>query len=237
MTDNDKRYFQAYATFSECYKRAHKMTGIAQGIVIHSTAANNPWLKRYVLDETRCGVNSYKNYMGSENAAKGGNYTTPHAVAGLDINGEYAIANILPYNFRCYGCGQGINGSYNDTHIQIEICEDDLTDRKYCEGIFDLVAEWCAMLCRENWISVDDIVSHKEAHSQGYASNHGDPEHWLNRFGLNMDWFRTRVNYHLDKAANIIYRVQVGAFNSEDNAKAMLLQLKDKGFEGFIVRS
>ena len=27
----------------------------------------------------------------------------------------------------------------------------------------------------------------------GYGSNHGDPENWLNRFGMNMDDFRAQV--------------------------------------------
>ena len=42
-------------------------------------------------------------------------------------------------------------------------------------------------------IKPENIISHKEACARGYASNHGDPEHWLARFGKNMDWFRGQV--------------------------------------------
>ena len=42
-------------------------------------------------------------------------------------------------------------------------------------------------------IKPGNIISHKEACARGYASNHGDPEHWLARFGKNMDWFRGQV--------------------------------------------
>ena len=230
---NSDNYFKAYATFSECYNIGNKINGLPQGIVIHSTAAKNEKLSRYVLDEVHCGVNPYQNYMGSENAAKGGNYTTPHAVAGLDINGNFAIANILPYNIKCYGCGQGSRGSYNDTHIQIEICEDTANDRKYCEGILDLVAQWCGYICNEFLIDPDDIVSHSEAHKLGYASNHADPEHWISAHGYSLNWLRDMARRYMIKQDRI-YTVQVGAFRLYDNALDMVQRLRAAGFEAFI---
>ncbi len=42
-------------------------------------------------------------------------------------------------------------------------------------------------------IRAENVISHKEACGRGYASNHGAPEHWLARFGKNMDWFRAMV--------------------------------------------
>lgn len=228
--------FKAYATFSECYRRNFTMRQLPQGIVIHSTAANNPRLSRYVLDEQRCGVNPYHNYMGSEASAKAGNYTTPHAVAGLDIKGDIAIAQILPYNICCYGCGQGTLGSYNDTHIQIEICEDGLDDKDYCTNVFRAVAEWCVDVMRKYpYFEVDDIVSHKEAHALGYASNHGDPEHWLSRFGYTMDDFRKWVTEA--QTPKTIYRIQVGAFNDEQLAKQFLSNVQILYPHAYIVMS
>ncbi len=226
----DNRFFQAFATFSECYQRGIKMpNGAPRGIVIHSTAANNPNLSRYVLDEERCGVNPYKNYMGSENAARGGNYTTPHAVAGLDINNQPAIAQLLPYTMKCYGCGQGSRGSYNDTHVQIEICEDDRTDSTYVSDMLEMVAKWCADIIREYpTIGVNDIVSHREAHAQGYASNHGDPEHWIEQHDFTMDKFRDMVRKYL--VPRELYRVQIGAFANRSNAVAFLELAKQAGF-------
>lgn len=41
----------AYATKNDCYKAARKMK--PAGIVVHSTGANNPYLKRYVDAPTR----------------------------------------------------------------------------------------------------------------------------------------------------------------------------------------
>ena len=42
-------------------------------------------------------------------------------------------------------------------------------------------------------IKPENIISHHEAHLRGYASNHADCDHWLGKFGKNMDWFRSRV--------------------------------------------
>ena len=56
----------------------------------------------------------------------------------------------------------------------------------------DLYAAWC---CRHGLDPLADgvILSHREAHARGIASNHGDVEHiWL-RFGLSMDQFRRDV--------------------------------------------
>lgn len=228
---SDSRFFTAYATFSECYKIGKKRSGLPGGIIIHSTGAKNPYLKRYVLDEKRCGVNPYKNYMGSDVAAQSGNTTTPHAVAGLDVNGEFAIAQILPYNMCCYGCA----GTGNQSHIQIEICEDYENSKQYCTNILEMVAKWCAELCEEYKIDVDDIISHKEAHALGIASNHGDPEHWITAHGYTMDDFREMVR-NWTKTTSVFYRVQIGAFAVRENADKFLEKVKAAGFtDAFIV--
>lgn len=231
----DIRFFTAFATFSECYQIGRKINGAPKGIVIHSTAANNPNLSRYVLDEKRCGVNPSENYMGSINAAKGGNYTTPHAVAGLDINNNLAIAQILPFNMMCYGCGAGTRGSYNNTHIQIEMCEDGKNDELYLTNMLEMVAKWCADIIREYpTIGINDIVSHREAHARGYASNHGDPEHWLELFDYNMDKFRAMVARYLQPRK--LYRVQIGAFALRDNAVQFAEYAKTQGFYDAFVK-
>jgi cell division septation protein DedD len=49
-----------------------------------------------------------------------------------------------------------------------------------------------------------------------------------------MDGFRQDVKSAMNP---VIYRVQVGAFSKEQNAKNLLTQLKQKGFEGFIIKS
>ena len=56
--------FQAYATNSGAYKMNRLMpAGSPAGIIVHSTGANNPYLKRYVNAPDTCGENPYKNYF------------------------------------------------------------------------------------------------------------------------------------------------------------------------------
>ena len=196
--------YKAIADFSACYKANRKMpSGSPCGIVVHSTGANNPNLKRYVNFPELCGENPYKNYFGGPNS----NDVTPHAVVGKDKNGEVKAVQILPYDICCWGCGNGSKGSYNysPAYIQFEICEDGLSDSAYFEKAFDVAAQYCAELMKQfPAISLSNVVSHKEAGARGYASGHGDPENWLSKFGKNMDWFREKVRGYLGQPAPAI---------------------------------
>ena len=184
--------FEAYARNNGAFKAARPMPqGSPAGIIIHSTGANNPNLKRYVNAPEICGENPYKNYFDRPDSN-----VCPHAVIGKDKNGEVKAAKLLPWNVCCWGCGSGSKGSYNyaPAYIQIEIAEDALNDRAYFEEAFGLAADLCQRLMKNYpTIKPGNIISHKEACARGYASNHGDPEHWLARFGKNMDWFRSLV--------------------------------------------
>lgn len=187
---------KAFATWSECYKASKKITPL--GIVVHSTGANNPELRRYVNSPAQLGENIFKNYWGTGTLKYQEDNGIPHAAIGYDKSGKVALAQVLPFNMRCWGCGPGKNGSYNDSHIQFEICEDNLTNKAYFESAFELAAQFCAELM-ETYpsIKVENIVSHKEACARGYASNHGDPENWLSKFGKDMNWFRDKVKGYL----------------------------------------
>ncbi|MBD5130611.1 MAG: peptidoglycan DD-metalloendopeptidase family protein [Ruminococcaceae bacterium] len=192
---------KALATWSECYKANQKIT--PSGIVVHSTGANNPYLKRYVKSPAQLGENIYKNWWGTGSIAEQEKSGIPHAAIGKDKNGKVAAAQVLPFNMRCWGCGSGKYGSYNATHIQFEICEDALTDKTYFEAAFDLAAQFCAELMQTYpSIKLENIVSHKEACARGYASNHGDPENWLSKFGKDMNWFRDKVKSYGTVSAN-----------------------------------
>lgn len=184
--------FEAYAKNNLCYLAGRKMpTGSPAGIIIHSTGANNPNLRRYVNAPDICGENPYKNYFDRADCD-----VCPHAVVGLDKNGEVRAAKLLPWNYCCWGCGNGSKGSYNysPAYIQIEICEDGLTDKQYFEQAFGLAAQLCRRLMKNYpTIRVENIISHHEAHLRGYASNHADCDHWLAKFGRGMDWFRSLV--------------------------------------------
>lgn len=237
--------FNAIATFSDCYKQNRKMpNGFPEGIIVHSTGANNPTLKRYVNAPDICGVNPNKNYFGGENS----NDVTPHGVVGKDKDGIVKAAQILPYDICCWGCGTGKNGSYNykPAYIQFEIAEDGLNDKTYFEQAFELMAKICAELIGQfPTIKLENVISHKEACARGYASNHGDPENWLSKFGKDMDWFRDKVKGYINtpNAAPVpdesgtLYRVQIGAFRNRQNAENYLKEAKAKGFDGFIVKA
>ena len=138
--------FEAYAKNNLCYKAARTMpTGSPAGIIIHSTGANNPNLKRYVNAPEICGENPYRNYFDRPDSN-----VCPHAVIGKDKNGEVKAAKLLPWNVCCWGCGSGSKGSYNyaPAYIQIEICEDALNDRAYFEEAFGLAADLCKRLMK-----------------------------------------------------------------------------------------
>lgn len=224
----------ATAVWSECYKAGKALN--PTGIVIHSTGADNEYLRRYCKNEQALGKNKYNNFWGTGSVSEQENRGIPHAAVGLDKNGSVAIAQVLPFDMRCWGCGSGAKGSYNTSHIQLEICEDGLNNKDYFSKAFDKAAQFCAYLMEKYpAIKISSIVSHKEAHAKGYASNHGDPDHWLAEFGLDMDWFRKCVGKYT--APDKIYRVQTGAFYDRNNAEKYLEKLKKAGFNGFITES
>ena len=210
--------FEAYARNNGAFKAARPMpTGSPAGIIIHSTGANNPNLKRYVNAPEICGENPYRNYFDRPDS----NVCT-HAVVGKDKNGEVKAAKLLPWNVCCWGCGNGSKGSYNyaPAYIQIEIAEDALNDRAYFEETFGLAADLCQRLMKNYpTIKPGNIISHKEACARGYASNHGDPEHWLARFGKNMDWFRSLVAP--EKQVRITAEISVGQSKAEGISKKL----------------
>lgn len=172
------------------------------GIVVHSSGANNPELRRYVQPTrgsggywdmmAQIGTNQYANDWNRADQPYG-----MHAFVGKLAGGGTAAVQTLPWNRFLWGCGSGKNGSYNNSHIQFEICED-TTDGAYTKAAYRAAAELCAQLCREFDIPVQRIVGHGEAHKLGYASGHADPEHWWVRYGLSMDGFRRDVQGLLD---------------------------------------
>ena len=210
--------FEAYARNNGAFKAARPMPhGSPAGIIIHSTGANNPNLKRYVNAPEICGDNPYKNYFDRSDSN-----VCPHAVIGKDKNGEVKAAKLLPWNVCCWGCGSGSKGSYNysPAYIQIEVCEDALNDRAYFEEAFGLVADLCKRLMKNYpTIKPGNIIGHKEACARGYASNHGDPEHWLARFGKNMDWFRSQVAP--EKQVRITAEISVGQSKAEELSRKL----------------
>lgn len=174
-----------------CYQDGKKMK--PKGIMIHSTGCNNPNLRRYVgPDDGILGKNIYNNHW--NNTYPGGKAICCHAFIGKDKNGEIRTYNILPWDMVGWHCG----GKANKTHIGIEICED-TTSTEHFRETFREAVEVAAYLCRLYGIQPKNIISHKEGHAKGLASNHGDPEHWWGNYGITMNSFRAEVARELDR--------------------------------------
>lgn len=211
---------QYYLTKNRCYKAGKRMT--PKGIVVHSTGANNPNLCRYIgPDDGIIGPNQYGNHWNQASSSK-----CVHAMIGKDKNGVVRCYQTLPWDYKPWGCGSGSKGSYNNSHIQFEMLEDDLTDAAYFAKVYDLAVSLCAYLCKAYGIPTGAIVSHKEAHDAGYASNHGDPHTWFTRQGKTMDAFRAAVAQRLDgsQPTEPLYTRQVNTpgdtLNVRDEANA-----------------
>lgn len=226
-------------TQNECYKTGRSIT--PKGIMIHSTGADNPFLKRYVgPDDGFLGKNKYNNHW-NQNRPDGRQVCT-HAFIGKLDDGSIASYQTLPWNQRGWHCG----GSANDTHIGIEICEDALKDENYFKAVYNEAVQLCAYLCKMYGLSEKDILGHYEGFVRGLASNHGDPKHWFIIHGKSMDTFRLDVQKSLktenqppssqQNESNKNYCVQVGAFREKANADAMLRKVKAAGFTDAFIK-
>lgn len=179
---------QYYQTKNPCYISGRKIK--PTGIVVHSTGANNPYLKRYVgPDDGILGKNKNNNHWNKASANK-----CVHAWIGKAEDGSVKVYQTLPWDYRCWGVGSGKKGSYNASHIQFEICEDSKKDEAYYKEAFALSQQLCAYLCELYGIKKENIVGHYEAHAAGYGSNHSDPKPWQKKHGGSMAQYRAFVN-------------------------------------------
>ena len=188
-------------TNNACYKAGKTIT--PRGIMVHSTGANNPNLKRYVgPDDGLLGKNQYNNHWNTDKP--GGRQVCVHAFIGKLANGMIATYQTLPWNMRGWHCGSGSQGSGNDTHISFEICEDNLSDAAYFNAVYKEAAELCAYLCKQYGIRPERpyLICHSEGHELGIASNHGDVMHWFPKHGKSMDTFRAEVNRLLENGGS-----------------------------------
>ena len=230
-------------TNNACYKAGKTIT--PKGIIVHSTGANNPNLKRYVgPDDGLLGKNQYNNHWNQDKP--GGRQVCVHAFIGKLADRSIATYQTLPWNMRGWHCGSGSKGSGNDTHISFEICEDGLTDASYFSAVYKEAAELCAYLCKLYGLTEKNIICHSEGCKLGIASNHGDVMHWWPKHGKSMDTFRAEVKKLLEventsAAASTenkkLYRVQVGAYSVKANADAMLKRVKAAGFTDAFIKT
>lgn len=176
-------------TENACYKAGRKIT--PKGIMVHSTGANNPNLRRYVgPDDGLLGVNQYNNHWNQDRPD--GRQVCVHAFIGKLKDGSIATYQTLPWNHR----GWHAEGDANNTHIGFEICEDGLTDASYFNAVYKKAVELCAYLCKEyklDPMADGTIIGHYEGYQRGIASNHADPRHWFSRYAKSMDTSRAEV--------------------------------------------
>lgn len=195
LTQYDKKEEQkmeivnSIMTENPCYTKGEKIT--VKGLMLHSVGCAQPNAMAFINNWNRSTYNS----------------ACVHGF--IDANNGKAYQT-LPWNYR----GWHAAGAANNTHIGIEMCEPDCIKYKPNSAIFtcsDITRAQAmvtktyntavllfAMLCNE--FSLDPlkegvIVSHKEGHKRGIASNHADPEHLWTQLKLpyTMNTFREDV--------------------------------------------
>ena len=195
------RLRKQYLTKNDCYRAGRAIR--PQGVMVHSTGANNPSVARYVPGGDVIGRNQYGNDWDRPGLEK-----CAHAFVGRFADGLVGTVQTLPWNRRGWHCGRGKNGSANDTHISFEICEDGLEDASYFKAVYQEAVELTASLCKEHNLDplADGVViCHKEGYQRGVASNHSDVLHWFPKFGKTMDDFRGDVAQKMRGEQEVTY--------------------------------
>lgn len=194
-------------TQGPCYQETYEFEPV--GILWHDTGANNTNISRYVQPsddaENRAemieylGKNRYNNDWNHSNKRVG-----VHAFVGKIANGDVTTVQTLPWNYRPWGCGSGVNGSCNNGWIQFETCRDDTEDPVYAAQCFEESCQLTAYLCKKfnidpygtvevNGVQVPTILCHMDANKLGLASYHVDVTEWYPKHGLTADMARARV--------------------------------------------
>lgn len=187
---------QSILTKNPCYTAGRKIT--VKGLMLHSVGCSQPSASVFVKNW---------NSPSHDNSC----------VHGFIDGNTGDIYQTLPWDHRGWHGG----GSSNNTHIGVEMCEpacikytggatftcsDKATAQAVTKRTYQAAVELFAYLCKQyNLDPLKDgvIVSHKEGHARGIASNHGDPEHLWNQLGMGytMDTFRAAVKAQMSGTA------------------------------------
>lgn len=216
-----------FLTRNRCYQAAQQNT--KGGLILHSMGCPQPSAQVF--------VNSWNSADKS---------ACVHAFIDANTGDVYQT---LPWEYRGWHCGSGPNGSGNNTHIGVEMCEPACiryTDgarftcsnveearaavRRTYESAVQLFAELCERF-RFDPLADGVILSHEEGHKRGIASNHGDPVHLWNQLnmGYTMDEFRKAIKAAMGSAAVPAEPAAV------DNAAVIWNFLKSKGLNDYAV--
>ena len=207
------RLYTQLLVHNSCYIKGEHIR--PRGVMVHSTGAANPWLRRYVApDDGRLGEPSSRHWNQS------GVGVCAHAFVGKLADGSIAAYQTLPWTMRGWHCG----GTGNDTHISFEICEDKLADKGYFRATYQAAVELTAYLCKRfglNPLADGVVLCHSEGYRRGIASNHADVMHWWGRYGVSMDDFRAAVATALKGGERDLTEQEVRAIVREELAAAM----------------
>ncbi len=189
------KIIESILTKNPCYTAGKKIT--VKGLMLHSVGCPQPKAQVFV-----------KNWNDED---------YDRACVHAFIDGKTGdVYQTLPWNHRGWHSG----GHANNTHIGVEMCEpstinytggsnfkcSDYEDAKYIvRKTYESAVELFAFLCKKynlDPLEKGVIISHKEGHVLGVASNHGDPEHlWKGlNMGYTMDGFRKDVKEAMGKA-------------------------------------
>lgn len=188
---------ESILTKNPCYTAGRKIT--VKGLMLHSVGCPQPKASVFI------------------NSWNSPSYDTACVHGFIDGN-DGTVYQTLPWNHRGWHCASGNKGSGNDTHIGVEMCEpacikytsgsnftcsDKATAQAVAKRTYEAAVELFAYLCKKyglNPTADGVIISHKEGHSRGIASNHGDPEHLWTQLGMGytMDGFRKAVKAAMD---------------------------------------
>ena len=183
---------ESILTKNPCYTAGKKIT--VKGLMLHSVGCPQPKASAFI------------------NSWNSASYSSACVHGFIDGN-DGTVYQTLPWNHRGWHCGSGSNGSGNNSHIGVEMCEpacikytsganftcsDTAAAKAVAQRTYQAAVELFAMLCQK--FSLDPladgvVISHKEGCRRGIASNHGDPEHLWAQLGLpyTMDTFRAAV--------------------------------------------
>ena len=202
-------------TQSTCYRKTRTME--IKGILIHSTGANNPYLRRYVQpDDNASNREELLKILGKNTEVSDWNHTEQQAGLNAWIgklpDGKVTSVQSMPWDYRPWGCGSGVKGSCNTGWIQFECAEDNLADKKYFEAVYEEMCELIAYLCKKFNINPQgyskcgsvicpNILCHADSYKLGLGSNHADILHWFKRYGKTIQNVRDDVTELLNEDA------------------------------------
>lgn len=192
---------ESIMTRNPCYTAGRKIT--VKGLMLHSVGCPQPKASAFISSwnspahDTSC-------------------------VHGFIDGNDGTVYQTLPWNHRGWHCGSGSKGSGNNTHIGVEMCEpacirytagsnftcsNPAEARSAAKRTYEAAVELFAMLCKKyglDPLADGVIISHREGHSRGIASNHGDPEHLWTQLGMGytMDGFRRAVKEAMGGASS-----------------------------------